>query len=122
MKPTYNPGQAGFDFGESALVNDVGTVIDMKEFPNIGIEDVFEILKNNRVEHVLNVYRIAMEIWEDVLDEEIVKELRNSNDFPAATKGAIAGACNVEIETVESELEFALNALKDALDRLEVVE
>ena len=119
MKPTYNPGQVGVDFGESSLVNDIGTVIDMEGFPDVGVEDVFQVLKNNRVEHVLKVYRLAMEIWEETLDEEIVEELRNSNDFTPASNRRIADALGTTVDSVETEVELALSALRDTMRELE---
>ncbi len=119
MKATYNPDQVGFDFGDSGLIRDVGAVIDIDGFPEISIEDVFETLRNARVDHVWTVYRLAKEIWEDVLDAAIVEELRESRDFPPTSLHRIAQALGCDDSDIENEFECALSALKDSLNRLE---
>ncbi len=119
MKPSYNPDQQGFDFGDGNFLEDVCCIFDMNEFPNVEPEDVANQLKC-RGEYAIKVYRKCMEIWEDTLDNEIVEYLRTLPNRDLLHVGTIAMLLNEPIEQVESDLQDAINHVGQHLDELEI--
>ena len=119
MKPSYSSDQQGFDFGSGHLLQDVCSVIDMKEFPNVEPEDVASKLRC-RSEYGLKVYRKCMEIWENTLDNEIVEYLRALPNRDGLHVGTISVLLNEPVDQVESDLEDAINHAGFGLDQLEM--
>lgn len=118
MRPTYNPDQQGFDFGDRFLLEDVCTIFDIEEFPNVSLEDVCARLRC-RSEHAIVVYRKCFEIWETYVDQEIVNELRNQPNTDPMSPERIAIVLGQTTDEVEEEIRDALNSLGYAFDCLE---
>lgn len=119
MKPSYDPAQQGFDFGDGNFLMDVCCIFDMSEFPNVEPEAVANQLKC-RGDYALKVYRKCMEIWEDTLDREIVEELRKLPNRDGMSPEMIAIVLGESTDSVESDLRDAINHAGFSLDQLEV--
>lgn len=118
MKPSYDPNQQGFDFGIGNLFEDVCTIIDMKEFPNVEPEDIANKLRC-RGEYAIDVYRRCMAIWEDAVDREIVEELRALPNRDSMSVEMMAIVLGEDVGSVESDIADAVNSLAYALDQYE---
>lgn len=118
MKPSYNPGQQGFDFGTGNFLEDVCCVFDMNEFPNVEPEDIANKLKC-RGSYALDIYRKCMQIWEETVDQEIVNELRQLPNRDTMSVEMMAIALGETSEAVESDIKDAIDALAFGLDQLE---
>ncbi len=120
MKPTYNENQQCMDFGEGFLLQDVCSVLDMDEFPDVSPEDVIALIRCKKNEYGYQVYRKAMEIWEDTVDREIVDYLRSMPNTDPMSVEKIAIVLGQETYEIEEEIQSALNSLGYALDQLEI--
>ena len=118
MRPSYNPDQQGFDFGSGNLLQDVCSIFDMNDFPNIEPEDVAAKLRC-RGTYAIEVYRKAMAIWEETLDKEIINELRQMPNHDSMSVAMIAIALGEPLEQVESDLKDAINSLAHGIDMLD---
>lgn len=119
MRPTYGIEQQGFDFGTTNLVNDVCSVFDMREFPDVSPEDITIRLKC-RGDHAMVVYRKCMEVWEQILDREIVEELRTLPSRDQMSVEMMSIVLAEPMDQIESDITDALNSLGYALDQLEI--
>ncbi len=119
MRPTYNPEQQGFDFGNGFLLNDVCTVFDIEEFPNIRPEDICARLRC-KSDHAMTVYRKCFEIWEEYVDKEIVEYLRDMPNHDPMSVERIAIVLGQTTEQIADEISDALNSLGFALDQNEI--
>ncbi len=116
MKPTYGIEQQGLDFGTSNLLSDVCAIFDLKEFPEVTPEDITIRLKC-RGSHAMIVYRKCMEIWESVLDLEIVEELRKLPSRDQMSVEMMSIVLDEPIEQLESEITCAIDSLGFAFDQ-----
>ncbi len=119
MKPSYDPAQQGFDFGAGNFLQDVCCVFDMSEFPNVEPEAIAEKLRC-RGSYALDVYRKCMEIWEETLDQEIVEELRKLPNRDGMSAEMMAIVLGEPLDTIESDLQDAINHAGFSMDQLEV--
>src|SRR5678816_1261132 len=109
------PKQGGFDFGTNNLAADVFAIFDRSDFPNVTPEDVVQQI-GSTLNYGMTVYRKAMEIWETVLNEAIVSELRESDDFEGGSCDRIAVALGESVGSVQSDLHDALTSLRNGLE------
>lgn len=119
MKPSYNPDQQGFDFGTGNMIQDVCSILDMNEFPDIEPEDVANKLRC-RGEYAMTIYRKVQEIWERTVDEEIVKELRLLPNRDAMSTEMMAIVLAEPIGQIESDIRDAIKNLSKGLEQLEL--
>lgn len=109
------PTQSGFDFGNQNFASDVFAIFDRSDFPNVTPEEVVTQI-GSTLNYGMKVYRKAMEIWESVLDEEIVSELRNSCDFEGGSIDRIAVALCESASSIQQDLYDAYNSLRNGLE------
>lgn len=117
MKPTYNSNQQGFDFGNSNLLQDICTILDLSNFPYVEPEDIANKLRC-RGDYALDVYRKCMEIWEFTLDTEIVEFLRALPDRDGMSVEMIAIVLGETYDSVKSDIDNAMDRLGFVVDQL----
>ena len=113
------PEQSGFDFGTSNLASDVFSVFDLSDFPNVSEEEVIRHI-GSTVNYGLKVHDIATGIWELVLNDEIVSELRDSQDFEPATLDKISIALGEPLDSIQLISDSALTSLRNKLESVSV--
>jgi hypothetical protein len=109
-----NPNQGGFDFGDSNFEADVFSVFDMSKFPEVSAEDVANKLRC-KGEYALRVWRKAIQVYTDVLDEEIVNDLRQHDCIKPLSIERMALVLNESENELQCDIDDAIKSLAIAI-------
>mgnify|MGYP003467214451 CR=1 FL=1 len=110
----FNTAQGGFDFGDSNFEQDVYAVFDMSGFPNVSAEDVAVRLRCRGV-YAIRVWRKAISVWEQILDADIVEELRQHATIRPMSVEKMAMVLGEEETELGYEVKDAITSLANAM-------